>query len=85
LVSHPGTRATLRFLDDGLRQRAEESLDVGFACQQIERVLDDVSLHLRVAFRAAARRCLAQQRCTQYLGIIRIDFGGTRRPLFGAC
>jgi hypothetical protein len=79
------TDATVGFLDDGLRQRAEEPVDVGFAREQIERVLDDVSLHLRVALRASAGHCLAQQRGAKHFRIVGLDFRRTRRPLLRAC
>ena len=53
-----------------LRQRAEESFDVGLAHQQIERELHDVGLHVRAALgaaplaatRAAARRAAPPDR-----------------------
>ena len=59
----------LALVDHRLRERAEKPFDVRLAHQQIERELDDVGLHLREAFRAAAFGGLAKQRGAQHIRI----------------
>ena len=74
----------LAFLDHRPGQRAEEAHQVRLAHEQIDRVIDDVGLHLGNALRACAARGLANQRRPQYLGIVGVNFGRRRRPQLGA-
>ena len=53
-------------LDHGLAERAEESLDVGLAHQQIERVADHLGLHVGKALGAAALGRFTYQRGPQH-------------------
>src|SRR4029453_17032420 len=75
LVDQPdGARVALALHDHRLAQRTEETFDVRLPHEQIKSMLDDLGLHVRTAFSAAAFARLANQRGAQHVWIARRPF-----------
>ena len=69
-VDQPHAAAVaIGFLDHRFREPAEESFDVGFAHEQIERELDDFGLHVRKALGPPPLPVLTNERGAEYFRI----------------
>jgi len=64
--------AALCFLNHRLRQRTEEADEIRFAYEQIERMVDDVGLHLGDALGARGVRRFTNECRAQHLRIVRV-------------